>query len=150
MNTCTKLKLDNKAISKIKVDELDFSYVNKEGQIKFKDRLHVPFLVPPKSILKGLKLRIYKDTGHKIFVLSIWFNKQSQYYSVGKFSDNFGITEVEDKLHPIVRSHTNDKGHWLKNPKTTEAEAERVLQKQDIKDIDKIWGGSWGLPNTPV
>jgi hypothetical protein len=21
---------------------------------------------------------------------------------------------------------------------------------EDIKDIDKIWGGSWGLPNTPV
>ena len=32
MTTRAKLKFDNKAIEKIKVEDLEFSYVNKDGQ----------------------------------------------------------------------------------------------------------------------
>ena len=32
--TRNKLKLDNKAIDKIKLDDLEFSYINKAGDIK--------------------------------------------------------------------------------------------------------------------
>ena len=55
MNTCTKIKLDNRTIAKIRVEDLDFSYINKVGETKFKDRLYLPFQVAPKSLLKGLK-----------------------------------------------------------------------------------------------
>jgi len=133
----SQIKFDNKAIDKIKVEDLDFSYINKVGETKFKDRLYLPFQVAPKSLLKGLKLCVHKDTGNKILVLSIWFNKQSQYYSVGKFTDGFGIKEVEDILHPIVRSHTNHKGHWIKNPKITYQESERVIKKEDIEATER-------------
>ena len=41
MNTCTKIKLDNRTIAKIRVEDLDFSYINKVGETKFKDRLYL-------------------------------------------------------------------------------------------------------------
>jgi len=136
--TGTKIKFDNKVIDKIKVDELDFSYVNKAGETKFTRLLKLPFDVPKKSILKGIKLCIYKDSGSKIFRLQFWFNSKSDYYPVGKFVPGvFGTKEVEDKLLPIVRSHTNDKAHWVKNPNLTEKESERVIKKEDIKAVER-------------
>jgi hypothetical protein len=68
--------------------------------------------------------------------LSFWFEGKNYYYHVGKFIEVFEIKEVEDKLLPIDRSHTNDSGHWIKNPKITDAEVERVIKKADIKDIE--------------
>ena len=126
-NLKQEIKLDNKAIDKIKVENLNFSYVNKAGENKFKRLIKIPFIVPKKSTLKGLKLCIHKDTGSKYFWLSFWFNSKSDYYSIGKFTDVFRITEVEDKLLPIVRSHTNDKGHWVRNPNIIERENERII-----------------------
>ena len=37
-----------------------------------------------------------------------------------------GVNDVEDKLHPIIRSHTNDKGHWVKNPNETERKEKQI------------------------
>jgi len=131
------IKFDNKTISKIKVDDLEFTYIDKDGKSKGRRKILTPFLVPKKSSLKGLKLCIHRDTGSKYFWLSFWFNKRNDYYSVGKFTDLFGTKEVEDKLLPIVRLHTNDKGHWIKNPNITEKESERVIKKEDIKAVDR-------------
>ena len=114
MNTRTILKFDNKAIDKIKVEDLEFSFITKDGQVKYKDRLSIPFDVPKKSILKGLKLLVLRNTGSKFFVLQFWFNSKADYFHCGKFSEEFGTKEVEDKLLPIVRSHTNDRGHFFK------------------------------------
>ena len=114
MTTRAKLKFDNKAIEKIKVEDLEFSYVNKDGQTKHKERLYLPFDVPKKSILKGLKLSVLKNTNHKFFVLQFWFNSKADYFHCGKFSEEFGTKDVEDKLLPIVRSHTNDNKYWTK------------------------------------
>ena len=136
-DTGNKIKFDNSAIDKIKVDDLDFSYINKAGNNKFKKLLKLPFEVPKKSILKGLKLVVHRVTGSKYFWLQFWFNSKSLYYSVGKFTDVFGTKEVEDKLLPIVRSHTNDNKYWTKNPKITERESERVIKKEDIKAVDR-------------
>ena len=58
--TRNKLKLDNKAIDKIKVEDLDFSYINKAGETKFKKIIQIPFDVPHKSIMQGLLLSIQK------------------------------------------------------------------------------------------
>jgi hypothetical protein len=68
-----QIKFDNKAIDKVKVEDLDFSYTNKAGEFKFKRRIAIPFEVPKKSILKGLKLVVQKDTGSKIFWLNFWY-----------------------------------------------------------------------------
>lgn len=133
-----QIKFDNKTIEKIKVEDLDFTFVDKSGEIKFRRRLTIPFDVGKKSITKGLKLVIQKDTGSKLFWISFWFEGKNYYHSIGKFVPGvFGTKEVEDKLLPIVRSHTNDKGHWIKNPNITEKESERVIKKEDIKAVDR-------------
>jgi len=137
MTTRAKLKFDNKAIEKIKVEDLEFSYVNKDGQTKHKERLYLPFDVPKKSILKGLKLSVLKNTNHKFFVLQFWFNSKADYFHCGKFSEEFGTKDVEDKLLPIVRSHTNDRGHWIKSPKITEQENTRVIKREDRIAIER-------------
>ena len=136
-DTRNKIKLDNKVIDKIKVEDLDFSYTNKAGEIKFKRMLLLPFDVSKKSLYKGLVQSVQKDTGSKHFWLRFWFNSKSDYYTLGKYKDGLETKEVEDKLFPIVRSHTNDKAHWIKNPNLTEKESERVIKKEDIKAINR-------------
>jgi len=92
-----QIKFDNKTIDKIKVEDLDFTLVDKSGQVKFRRRIILPFKVPKKSILKGLKLCIQKDTGSKLFWLSFWFESKNIYYPVGKFVPGvFGTKEVKD------------------------------------------------------
>ena len=131
VRTRSKIKFDNKAIDKINIDDLDFSFVNKAGEVKFRRQLVFPFDVPNKSILKGLKLCIQKSTGSKLFWLQFWFNGKADYYSVGKrIPGSWGVNEVEDKLLPIVRSHTNDKGHWVKSP--VESEKKKALEDQRL------------------
>ena len=49
-----RIKFNNKAIDKIKGEDLDYSYTNKAGEKKFRKRLYFPFEVPKKSSLKGL------------------------------------------------------------------------------------------------
>ena len=141
--TRTKIKFDNNAIDKIKVEDLDFSYIDKNGNIKFKRRLLLPFDVPKKSILKGLKLCVQKDSGSKLLWLQFWFNGKADYYSVGKrVPGSFGINECEDKLLPIVRSHTNDKGHWTKSPIQTEIDQakkqERLIEKEQYVEQKRM------------
>ena len=77
-----RIKFDNKTIDKIKVEDLDFSYINKTGETKFRDRCRFTFEVPKKSILKGLKLWIRSGTGSKYFYLQFWFNSKPDYYSM--------------------------------------------------------------------
>ena len=124
MKTITKLKLTDTAIDKIKFDDLEFSYTNKEGKIIHRDRIYIPFDVPKKSYLKGLKLCIHKSSRNKIFVVNFWYNKKPIMYSVGKYiPGSWGIRQVEEKLHPIYKEHTNEKGFWTANPNETEAKA---------------------------
>ena len=47
--TITKIKFDNNAIDKIVVDDLDFSFVDKNGNNKFRRQNTFPFDVPKKS-----------------------------------------------------------------------------------------------------
>ena len=66
MKTITKIEFKDTAIAKIKVDELEFSYTDKASQIRHKDRLYIPFNVPKRSTLKGLKLCVHKRNIFKI------------------------------------------------------------------------------------
>ena len=70
------IKFDNKSIESIKTKDLDWTYINKAGETKGRRKILIPFLVPKRSILKGLKLCIHRDTGLKYFWLSFWFSKR--------------------------------------------------------------------------
>ena len=123
--TCTELKFENREIASLKVDDLEFSFIDKNGNIKHKDRLHIPFSNLSGS-LKGLKLRVFKNSGNKIFVLNYWFQGKSVYYTIGQYiPDTFGTEEVEDKLLPIVRSH-KDKTNGSKIQK------KHIVRKEQI------------------
>ena len=37
----SQIKFDNKAIDKIKVEDLDFSYINKAGENKFRRKIYI-------------------------------------------------------------------------------------------------------------
>ena len=56
VKTISKIKFDDRAIDKIVVDDLDFSFVDKNGNNKFRRQIIIPFDVQKRSILKGLKL----------------------------------------------------------------------------------------------
>ena len=73
VKTISKIKFDDRAIDKIVVDDLDFSFVDKNGNNKFRRQIIIPFDVPKRSFLKGLKLCIQRDTGSKLFWLLFWF-----------------------------------------------------------------------------
>ena len=64
VKTISKIKFDDRAIDKIVVDDLDFSFVDKNGNNKFRRQIIIPFDVPKRSFLKGLKLCIQRDTGY--------------------------------------------------------------------------------------
>ena len=80
--TRNKIKLDNKVIEKIKIEDLDFSYINKSGETKFKRMLMLPFDAPKRSLYKALVLSVQKDTEYKHFWLRFWFNSKSDYYTI--------------------------------------------------------------------
>ena len=142
VKTISKIKFDDRAIDKIVVDDLDFSFVDKNGNNKFRRQIIIPFDVPKRSFLKGLKLCILRDTGSKLFWLLFWFQGKSYVYSVGKrIPGSWGVSEVEDKLLPIVRSHTNDKGHWIKSPIQSEIDEakkrERLIEKDQYVQAER-------------
>ena len=93
--TRDKIKFDNRTIEAIKVNDLEFTYVAKDGSVKAKRKILLPFQVPKKSITKGLKLCIHRDTGSKYFWLQFWYNGKADYYSVGKFiPGSWGVSDV--------------------------------------------------------
>ena len=69
VKTRNRIKFDDKTIEKIKVEDLDFSYINKAEETKFSKMITLPFDVPKKSLLKGLILSVRKNTGSKHFWL---------------------------------------------------------------------------------
>ena len=68
IKTITKLEFKDSAIEKIKIPDLEFSYV-KNGINKYRDRIYIPFNVAKKSSLKGLKLCAHKSSRSKYFVI---------------------------------------------------------------------------------
>ena len=89
-----------------------------------------------RDLFKRIKTLYPQRYRIKRFLASILVQQQADYYSVGKFvPGSWGVSDVEDKLYPIVRSHTNDKGHWVKSPNETEiekAEKERLIEIRGV------------------
>ena len=98
-----KLKLDDREI-KEHVSSWSYETKDHEGNIivrQKKNRSYTPFDAPKKTRLKGLKLCEYKDKkGNpcgKYFVGAYKYNKNTKYYSLGKFiPGRYGIKEACD------------------------------------------------------
>ena len=59
-------------------------------------------------------------------------------YSVGKYvPGSWGIRQVEEKLHPIYKQHTNEKGFWTANPNETAAKARAEKESIGLKEYDE-------------
>ena len=134
----TKVELNDRAIEKLKVADFVFMYVAKDGSTKTRDRITIPLKTDKKTSLKGLKLTIHRSTGSKIFMVNYKFQSKSKYLVLGKFSLGiFGIKQVEELLFPIVKSNTNDKGIWVKDPLITERNKTRVITKENVKELER-------------
>jgi integrase len=88
------------------------------------------FDVPKGSSLKGLTLRVSKDTGAKYFILSFWFNNRSDYYPLGKFPQ-IRCKDVERLCLELAETHQDSRGIWIKNPNQTRIDEKRLVEKPD-------------------
>ena len=137
MKETSRLEFRDKAIDKIKYSDLEFSYI-KDGIIKYRKVIYIPFVVGKKSSLKGLKLCIYKNSQSKYFDLQFWFNRRSYRFNIGKFVPGiFGTKQCDEKLHQLVKDHTDDNGYWIKNPLLTERNKTRVITKANVKTLER-------------
>ena len=133
-----KVELNDRSIEKLKVADFVFMYVAKDGSTKTRDRITIPLKTDKKTSLKGLKLTIHRATGSKIFMVNYKFQSKSKYLVLGKFSLGiFGIKQVEELLFPIVKAHTNESGHWIKDPAITERDKTRVITDTQFTESKK-------------
>ena len=138
IKTIAKQKFRDTSIEAIKFDDLEFSYLNKEGVTKYRYRLWLPFDVAKKSSLKGLKLCIYKSSKNKYFTLQYWFKKKPKLLTIGKFVPGvFGTKQCEEKLFSLVKEHTDEKGIWIKDPSITERDKTRVITDTQFTESKK-------------
>jgi len=141
MNKKEKIKLQftDKAIENFNPSEDDYSFVDKLSQtIKLKKQIYVPFEVSKNTFLKGLKLCVFRGTNTKIFVVQYWFNKKADYHVIGKYIPRlFTTKECQNKLFKLVKTHTNDNGFWILDPKLTEREKNRAITSDQLEQIQK-------------
>ena len=87
------------------------------------------------SGIKGLKISQSKKTRRKYFVQNFWFEDTSDYWTVGEFRLGvFGIKECRTKVVNIMKTHTDDDGLWIKNPKITERQRKGRITKAELDD----------------
>jgi len=134
-----KLQFTDKAIENYNPTEDDFSYFDQEtNTIKFSKQIYVPFDVSKNTFLKGLKLCVFRGTNTKIFAVQYWFNEKSDILVLGKYIPKvFTTKDCQDKLFKLVKTHTNDNGFWILNPKITEREKKRAITSEQLEQIQK-------------
>jgi len=95
------IKFTDYAINKYQCSEELFSKIkDKSISIRFEN-----------SGLKGLKLFQYKNTKKKYFVQQFWFDKRSQYWTVGEFRLGvYGVNECKKHVNEMMDTHTNADG----------------------------------------
>ena len=127
------LKFTDYAIERFRAD-----FINKKTG-KYRKQVRTPFDVSRNTALKGLKLVHYRKSKKKYFIIQYWFNDKSLSLSLGEFRPGvFGVKEVEAKVFDLVKEHTNDKGHWVKNPKQTIQDKEVKITKAEIEKSQQL------------
>jgi len=133
-------KLDNKLVtSEIKqtsnrmtIPFRDSAIDKIKNPLTFGNKRHliIAFDVPKGSSLKGLKLRVSKATGQKVFCLNFWINKEPLYYTVGTYP-NIRCKDVERICLDLADTHQDHRGLWIKNPLKTRSDEKRIVEKPD-------------------
>ena len=111
-----------------------------------KARVVTPFDVSKHSALKGLNMVQYFKSKKKYFVLRYWFNGSRLPLTIGQFIPGkskeeppiFGVKQCQDKLHDLVKTHCNDKGYWIRDPKQTIKDKEIKIVKAIIVESQKL------------
>jgi len=104
-----------------------------------KKRVVTPFDVLKHSALKGLKLAQYFEGKKKYFFLRYWFNGSYLPLTIGQFIPGiFGVKQCQDKIHDLVKTHCDDKGRWIKDPKQTVKDKETKIVKAIIVESQKL------------
>ena len=113
-----KLKFTDFAISNY---QSSYHKTDKDGNIiGVKENTYTPFDSTKNTYLKGLKLRQFRRSNKKYFVLQIWYESKASYIPIGEFiPDKFGVRQCEEKVFELFKAHTNDKGYWIRNPRLT-------------------------------
>ena len=82
------------------------------------------------SGLKGLNLSHSKLTDRKYFVQQFWFNKRSNFWTVGEFRPGvYGVNECRKEVNEMMDTHTNSEGLWIKSPKITRRHKNERVKK---------------------
>jgi len=115
------LAFRDSAIERIK--NIDISF----GAKRFKE---FKFDVAKGTSLKGLLLRVSRDTARKDFTMSIWFQGKPDYYTIGQFP-KIKCKEVEKICLNLAEKHQDHRGLWIKNPNQTKADEKRIIPKKD-------------------
>ena len=117
-----KLPFKDRSIEALKNRDITF------GKSRFK---WFTFDVAKGSSLKGLKLRISRDTGSKHFALQFWFQGKSDYfYGLGNYP-KINCKEIEKKCINLTTTHQDHRGLWIKNPNETKKDEERLIPKKN-------------------
>jgi integrase len=120
--TTSKLSFRDLTIAALKNSKITF------GKSRFK---WFKFDVSKGSSLKGLRLRVSKNTGSKHFVLQFWFQgKSNYYYGLGAYP-KANCRDVEKKCIELAETHQDDRGIWIKDPNITKRDEKRLVEKPD-------------------
>ena len=120
MKLANGIRFTDKAIANVRHADIIFTYTNKEGQVKTKAFVDLPFVNLKHTRLKGLNLRVFRNGGI-YFIVRYWFQKKTKTLTLGESIPGvFGKKQVEDKLYELTDTHLNDNGHWIKDPLITQ------------------------------
>jgi len=105
---------------------------------KTKERVFTPFGIK-QGALKGTGIMHYFKNKAKIFVKRIHLKTSGKtfYWSVGNAA-KLTTKDFEDQIKDYFKTHTNDRGHWIKDPRSTIKDKTRVIEKKVVEDQQKL------------
>jgi len=105
---------------------------------KTRPKVFTPFGFKSGS-LKGSGIFQWFSTKAKFFARRIHLKTTGKdfYWYVGN-SSKMSVKECEEIITGIYRSHTDDKGHWIKDPRKTKADQDRVIIKKVVEEDAKL------------
>ncbi len=119
------------------------NFINDQG--KTLRLVRVPFDTGAgRSYLKGLKLVQYQRSKKKYFMLRYWYNSKSDDITLGQFEeDKFGTRQVQETLFDLVKNCTNDKGLWIKDPRSSlnnkfAEEKEQNISAEEMLSVNQV------------
>ena len=98
MKLDNKIKFTDKEISNVKHVDIIFTYTNKEGQIKTRPWINIPFENLKHTRLKGLKFKVFRNGGI-YFILQYWFAGKSKKIESSFDSNSMGLPTFSNSLN---------------------------------------------------